>query len=199
MDRRTAIKQAALITGYAISATAVSAVWQSCQRDPAAAAKVWKPVFFTAEQGPAIMEIGETILPATDTPGAKDVDVHAFVDQFAKDCLTEEEQAQFRAGLKQLLSDCEQQNGSSFLDCTAEQRLAFLNEQDASARQLVELNPVLPEEEYPFFLKLKEMVLMGYFTSERVGKEVTAFLPIPGKYEPCAPYEKGQPAWTIYN
>jgi hypothetical protein len=199
MNRRTAIKQAALITGYAISATAVSAVWQSCQRDPATAAEAWKPVFFTAEEAAAITEIGESILPATDTPGAKDVDVHAFIDQFVKDCLKEEEQTQFRTGLKQLLSDCEQQNGKSFVDCTTEQRLAFLNEQDEAARQLVELNPGLPDEQYPFFLKLKEMVLMGYFTSEKVGKEVTAFLPVPGKFEPCTPYETGQPAWTIYN
>lgn len=197
MDRRTAIKQAALITGYAISASAVSAVWQSCQRDPSKANASWTPAFFTPKQGVAVTEIAETILPATDTPGAKEVAVHKFVDQYAKDCLTVEEQAEFQAGIAQLLADCEAQNGKSFVDCSPEQRLSFLNAVDEQAKQLTAVNPGLEEEEYPVFLKLKGLVLMGYFTAEKIGKEITAFLPIPGKYKPCTPYEEGQPAWTI--
>ncbi len=197
MDRREAIKRAALLSGYAISATALSSVWQSCQRDAGPEAEAWEPVFFSPEQGTAVAEISETILPATDTPGAKEVRVHEFVDQFAKDCLTAEEQTQLREGLQQLLADCQSETGKAFIDSSAEERLAFLNKQDADARRILEVNPMLPEEERPVFMKLKWLVLMGYFTSEKVGKEVTAFLPVPGKYEPCAPYEEGQPAWTI--
>lgn len=197
MDRRTAIKQAALLTGYAISASAISAVWQSCQRDANSATEAWSPSFFTEEQGAAITEISDTILPATDTPGASDVGVPQFIDQYAHNCLTQEEQGEFREGLQQLLADCQAEHGKAFADCTQEQRLTFLNAADKYAQSITSLNPVLEEEDYPFFLRLKGLVLMGYFTSEKIGKEVTAFLPIPGKYEPCMPYEEGQPAWTI--
>lgn len=197
MDRRTAIKQAALITGYAISASAISAVWQSCQRDANSATEAWSPSFFTEEQGAAITEISDTILPATDTPGASDVGVPQFIDQYAHICLTQEEQGEFREGLEQLLADCKTEYGKTFVDCTQEQRLAFLNAVDERARKITGLNPGLEEEQHPIFLRLKGLVLMGYFTSETIGKEVTAFLPIPGKYEPCMPYEEGQPAWTI--
>ena len=197
MDRRTAIKQAALITGYAISASAVSAVWQSCQRDSDSAADTWPPSFFTTDEGVAITQISDTILPPTDTPGASDVRVPQFVDQYAYRCLTQEEQKEFRDGLEQLLANCKAEYGIAFADCSQEQRLAFLNAADEQARSIAGLNPALKEEDHPFFLRLKGLVLMGYFTSEKIGKEVTAFLPVPGKYEPCAPYEEGQPAWTI--
>ena len=197
MDRRTAIKQAALITGYAISASAVGAVWQSCQRDTNSATETWSPSFFTKEQGAAITEISDTILPATDTPGASDVGVPQFVDQYAHICLTPEEQRAFRDGLEQLLANCKAEHGKAFADCSQEQCLTFLNAADEQARSIAGLDPVLQEEDHPFFLRLKGLVLMGYFTSEKIGKEVTAFLPVPGKYEPCAPYEEGQPAWTI--
>jgi len=197
MDRRTAIKQAALITGYAISASAVGAVWQSCQRDANSATEAWSPSFFTDEQGKAITEISDTILPATDTPGASDVGVPQFIDQYAHICLTQEEQGEFREGLEQLLADCRSEHGKAFVDCNQEQRLAFLNAADKYARSITSLNPVLKEEDHPFFLRLKGLVLMGYFTSEKIGKEVTTFLPIPGTYKPCTSYEEGQPAWTI--
>ncbi|NRA51701.1 MAG: gluconate 2-dehydrogenase subunit 3 family protein, partial [Phaeodactylibacter sp.] len=57
-------------------------------------------------------------------------------------------------------------------------------------------NPKERGKEYSGFLRLKQLVLLGYFTSEKIGTEVTAFQPIPGQYKPCIPYEEGQPAWT---
>lgn len=141
--------------------------------------------------------MAETILPRTGTPGAKDVGVPAFVDQFAAVCMEEEEQQAFRDGLLRLLEQCEQEYGRSFTDCQPEEQLALLNAADEAGRKLLQVNPGLPEQEHPFFPRFKGLVLLGYFTSEKVGTEVTAFLPIPGGFEPCMPYEEGQPIWTI--
>lgn len=197
IDRREAIKRAALLSGFALSSSMMAGLMQSCQAEPRPDGQAWKPVFFNEAQGEALAEIGETILPATDTPGAKDVGVHEFIDQFVKDCLPEEMQLQAKAGLDELLSSCQSANGKPFLDCSPEERLAFLNSLDAETRQLLELNPGLTPEQTPFFMQLKQLVLIGYFTSEKVGTEVLAYSPVPGRYEPCLPYEAGQPAWTI--
>lgn len=196
MDRREAIKRTALLTGMALSASTLAGVLQGCQPESRPVGEPWAPKFFSAEQGAALAEIGETILPATDTPGAKDVKVHEFIDQLAKECMLPEEQELLRRGVEGLLANFKAKNGKAFTEATPEERLAYLNQMDAEAKTLVEENPLLPPEEYPAFLTVKQLVLLGYFTSEQVGTEVTAFLPIPGGYKPCMPYEQGQPAWT---
>lgn len=196
MDRREAIKRTALLTGFAISSSAVAGLLQGCQPEAKSPLDSWAPKFFTKEEGLTLAEIGEAILPKTDTPGAKDVFVHEFVDLMVGDCYPPEGQQRFRAGMAQLMAGCEQANGKPFLDCSPEQQLAFLNEQDQSARAAVKANPYLDEESYPFFLKLKQLIMLGYFTSETVGKEVFAYDPVPGVNEACRPYEAGTPAWA---
>lgn len=196
MDRREAIKRTALLTGFAISSSTLASLLQGCQPEAKSPLDSWAPKFFTKEQGLTLAEIGECILPQTDTPGAKEAFVHEFVDLMVADCKMPEDKQQFRDGITQLMAGCEQAAGKSFLDCSPEQQLAFLNEQDQAARALVDANPGLAAEDYPFFLKLKQLILLGYFTSETVGTEVLAYDPVPGVNEACRPYEAGTPGWA---
>lgn len=197
MDRREAIKKTALLTGFAVSGSFISAVLQGCQPEAKNPLADWSPSFFSKEDGLSMAEIAECILPRTDTPGAQDVFVHEFVDLFANDCLTAELRQPFRDGFAKLLADCQQANGKPFIECSPEERLAFLNAQDKVAVEFAKANPGLEPEEYPFFMTLKQLVLLGYFTSEKVGTEVLGYLPVPGKYEPCMPYVEGTPIWAI--
>lgn len=50
---------------------------------------------------------------------------------------------------------------------------------------------------YKFLLNIRNLSLLGYFTSEKVGREVLNFDPIPGRYEPCVPISEIGNAWTI--
>ncbi len=197
MDRREALKRTALITGYALSASTIAGVLQGCQPEQKSPLDEWQPAYFTKEEGLMIAEIAERILPRTDIPGAQDVFVHEFIDLMVKDCRKAEDQARFSKGLAELMEMCKTTNGKAFLDCSEEEQLALLNQQDKAARQLVGTNPYLDEEDYPFFLELKELVLTGYFTSEQIGTEVLAYLPVPGGYEGCMPYEAGTPVWSL--
>lgn len=197
MDRRDAIKQTALLTGFALSTSVVAGILQGCQPEPRPVSEPWQPRFFNQEEGALLADIGELILPRTDTPGAKDVGAHEMVDQIAHVCMDEEEQQRFRTGWDQLLADYEQARGQAFDTASAEEQLAYLNEVDQAARDHTEANPDLEDEEKPFFLDLKSLILFSYFSSEKVGTEVTAYLPIPGGYEGCMPYEAGTPAWTL--
>lgn len=195
MNRRDAIKRTVLLTGAALSATTVTAVLQGCQAEASTAAG-WMPQFFDTNQAATLSEVAETILPATDTPGAKDVGVPEFIDRLAAICLEEEEQAALSESLEQIEAQAQAAYSKNFVALPPEERLDLLNTIDAEARNAVERYTEMEDAELFGFLRLKQLVLLGYFTSEKVGTEVTAFLPIPGQYKPCTPYGDGQPAWT---
>jgi len=195
MDRREAIKRTVLLTGAALSASTITAVLNGCQAE-ASTVTAWALKFFDAQQAAALSEIAETILPATETPGAKDVGVPAFIDQLAATCLPEEEQAALRESIEQIEAQAQSKHNKTFASLQPEERLTLLNTIDAEARSVETVTDDMGETAWSGFLKLKQLVLLGYFTSEKIGTEVTAFLPIPGQYKPCIPYEEGQPAWT---
>ena len=67
-------------------------------------------------------EIAETILPATDTPGAKEAKVGEFMTRIVKDCYTEADQKIFLDGMQKLNEASKQKNGKSFVESTPEQR-----------------------------------------------------------------------------
>jgi len=50
---------------------------------------------------------------------------------------------------------------------------------------------------YRFLFTVREFALLGYFTSERIGKEVLVYDPIPGGFKPCIPVSDVGNAWTI--
>ena len=47
-----------------------------------------------------------------------------------------------------------------------------------------------------FFHKFRQLVITGYFTSEIGHTQARRHVPVPGKYEGCIPYKKGDKAWA---
>jgi hypothetical protein len=43
---------------------------------------------------------------------------------------------------------------------------------------------------------MKELALLGYFTSEIGCKQAMRYVEAPGRYDPCIPYKAGDPAWA---
>jgi len=139
-------------------------------------------------------EVAETILPATDTPGAKDAKVGEFIARIVKDCYTQDEQKIFLDGMKKLSDASKQQNGRPFLESTPEQRhnllVALDKEQKAYAASKKEGDPT------HYFRMMKELTLWGYFTSEPGATKALRYIAVPGKYEGCIDYKKGDKAWA---
>src|SRR5260370_20639670 len=75
-------------------------------------------------------EVGETILPATDTPGAKEAKVGDFMGRIVKDCYTEADQKIFVDGMQKLDAACKAKNGKSFVASTPEQPHSLLVDLD---------------------------------------------------------------------
>src|SRR5450755_4348816 len=56
-------------------------------------------------------EVGETIIPATDSPGAKEAKIGEFMHVIVRDCYDEKEQQIFIDGMAQLNSASIKMNG----------------------------------------------------------------------------------------
>jgi len=137
-------------------------------------------------------EIGETIIPTTDTPGAKAAGVSAIMITLVTDCLDEVHQRIFREGLGKIDTLSRERFQNGFRDATPAQRTELLNNLDRE--QLEWKKHRLPGEPSHFFRLIKELVLLGYFTSE-IGASVTLrYVEVPTKYDGNVPYKKGDRA-----
>ncbi len=125
-------------------------------------------------------EIAETILPETDTPGARAAGVGSFIAVMVSDAYSPEEQGVFRKGLETLESACQEAFGAGFLELTPAQRLTIaerLDQEQFDARQAG--GPV------HYFRMLKELTVLGFFSSELAYQEILEYAETPGRYEPC--------------
>jgi hypothetical protein len=47
-----------------------------------------------------------------------------------------------------------------------------------------------------FFRMMKELALLGYFTSEIGATQAQRYIESPGRYDPCVPYKAGEKGWA---
>ena len=175
MDRREAIQRTALMLGYAVSAPAIMGILNGCKASPELA---FKPVFFTPEIAGLISEISEIIIPKTDTPGAKDVGVPAFIDVMLKECYTKEDQDKFIKGATDFDADAKATYGDVFVDCNGEQKKEIVIKYHSEA--LAALKSETPPKDRPFILVVKELTMLGFFTSEPGATQVLQYQAVPG-------------------
>jgi len=188
MDRREVLRRVAFIMGGAVSAPTVSAFLTGCQRSEEATVELFT---FTPDQLERVSVIAEHIIPATETPGAKDAGVPEFIDLMLHHCYEEEERNSFLSGLDQVETDAQEKNGDSFVELSSEQQLSLLKDYQTEAlAQQGEGNP-------PAFIHMmRELTLLGYFTSEVGATQALEYVPVPGRYEGCIPLEADHKAWA---
>lgn len=136
-------------------------------------------------------EVAETLLPRTDTPGAKDAEVGEFMNVFVRDCYTAEEQALFRDGLERIEARSREAYDAGFLALDEARRGELVAELDREARAQVAAG-----DEPHYFTLIKQLTLFGFFTSEVGATQVLRYVAIPGRYDGSMPYEPGEPAWA---
>lgn len=199
MDRREAIKRTALVLGFAVSAPAIMGVLKGCKPVPEV---TFTPVFFTEDQATLIGELSEIILPRTSTPGAKDVGVPAFIDDLLKAVYTKEEQEKFVQGLAEFDKDAKQTHGDPFISLDRDTQVAFVKKHhdnaigtSASAGATGWWNAGSAEEK-PFILKVKELTILGFFTSKVGATQVLQYNPVPGPFRGCVPLAEVGKAWA---
>lgn len=192
MNRRTLLKNTAMLLGGMLSSSATRAVLAGID----GRVMIQSPVF-TVLQREQCAVLTEMIIPTTDTPGAIAAGVPHFVELMVSDWYTPRERQIFFAGLKALDQSSEVLSGMGFLNCTDDQRLSLLEQAEEGAagyKSPVADNPLRPreDEEKPFFSKLKELTVLGYYTSEIGAKQELSYLPMPMKYEDIELAEVGR-------
>jgi hypothetical protein len=194
MERRDAVKYTAMFLGAGLSASTVAAILNGCKVDTS---DVWKPSFLSIDESDFLLELGETMLPRTTTPGAKDAMVNRFIDAVRPLRYTVDENKVFKHELNAFMHQSVSELGRQFLTASAEKKLAWLQSLDkATYESVVLVNGALPNDR-PFYLVLKEQILAGYFSSEAVAKSYFAYDPLPGRYDPCIPYDSVGKAWYL--
>jgi len=136
-----------------------------------------------AEQQRLLAEVADTIIPTTDTPGAKAAEVEQFIVRVMRDCYQREEQEKFYAGLAKLNADCRTAHGKGF------------SELDAAGKN--EMVKQATGNNTEFFKVMKQLTVAGYFTSEIGATKALEYLPIPGRFEGDVPMKPGQKAWAL--
>jgi hypothetical protein len=199
MNRRDALARVALIMG----GTVIGADYflTSCssagKKEAAQASQPMvqdNPAFLSASQVSFLDEVGETILPATATPGAKAAQVGSFMAVMVRDCYAPADQKIFLAGLTQLDEGCKKQHGKGFLACDAAQRTALLTTLDTEQKTFTANQGKDGPSHY--FRMMKQLTLLGFFTSEVGATKALRYLPVPGRYDGNFPYKKGDRAWV---
>jgi len=194
IDRREALRRAALLLGGALSASTVAGVLAGCEarRTPDGA---WAPRALSSEQLDLVATIAEHILPETDTPGARAVGVHRFIDAMLADSFPDEERRQFLAGLSDVDARAQRSCGRAFLRCATLEQRAVLDQLDREAFAATASPPDrLP---VPFFRTMKELTLVGYYTSEVGATRELRHAPVPGRFEGCVPLDQIGRAWAV--
>ena len=191
MDRREALQRTAMMLGYAISAPAIMGVLNGCKAAPELA---YKPVFFTEDMAKMIAEIAEIIIPKTDTPGAKDVGVPAFIDKMLNDCYKAEDQERFMKGATDFDADAKATYGDSFIYCDADKQKELVLKYHGEA--VAAMKSDAPPKDRPFILMMKELTMLGFFTSEPGATQVLQYVAVPGSYKGCVPLSEVGRTWA---
>lgn len=185
LNRREAIvKMALLMGGTMVGPRLLQGAWDA--EAPSTGAS-------TAELA-LLDEIGDTIIPATDVPGAKAVQIGAFITMMVRDCYEEAEQTAVRQGLRELAETYRLKHGRGFVGAPAVERTTFLNQLDQVQRDYTAKKQKADPAHY--FRILKELTILGYFTSEIGATKALRFIEVPGSYNGSAPYRKGEHAWA---
>lgn len=146
-----------------------------------------------------VIAAAEHIIPATDTPGATDARVGAFIDRMLADWHAPAERARLLEGLRELNGRARSRHGRDFIDCTEAERLALLTAFDDEVAALRRTppaerpgTPANPDDHW--FAMLKFLVVWGYCTSEVAQRDTLRAHPLPWRYDACAPYPPPTPA-----
>lgn len=174
-----------------------AAMLAGCEREEAAdtpAAAGADVGLFPAADVERLSEIAETILPETDTPGAKAAGTGPFIAMMVTDCYWPAEQRIFTDGLRDIDARAEKSHAAPFLELTPAQRLELVTALDREQYEYMQTRAADAPAHY--FRMMKELTLLGFFTSEVGYKQALRYAETPGRYDPCAPYEPGEPAWA---
>lgn len=145
-----------------------------------------------------IAELVDLIIPATDTPGAKEAGVHNYVINVLLNCRAAKDQERFLHGIEDLEKYAVSKYQKDFIKCSQTEKTEILQHIAESETYKINIlnkinNKLLGQS---FFSNLKGLTVQGYCISSLGATKGLAYDYIPGKYEACIPLLKNQRSWA---
>ena len=220
--REAVLRVSAMLGGVALIGG--SALITGCRDDADEAAKPNTDAPFTADEIAYLDEVADTILPTTSTPGAKAAKTGAFMALMVTDSYSARDRKVFRDGIPAIDAASMKAHNVSFMKATPAQRLSVLEALDkdqksfmeARSEQMKAAKAALPDQQKQgapsadagaateitedppahYFRMMKELALLGYFTSEIGMTQALRYIETPGRYDPDVDYRPGEKAWA---
>lgn len=145
-----------------------------------------------------IAELAETLIPRTNTPGAKDVNAELMVIKLLNECTDNKTKRNFIKGLHKVNTLSKSQFDKSFIELSTEQKIGVLNLIEQNSKPLI---PIIGKVQKKiignaFIPTLKEYVSKSYCTSMIGATQGLQYIAIPGKRISCTDLSKNQPSWA---
>jgi hypothetical protein len=194
LNRRAALRTLGMLAGAALS--------PACQRALESGVDLSAPPVngsLSEDQLTAIAMLAELIIPETDTPGAIAAGVPAFIHQIVIDWYTPAEQQIFLDGLGELDAIAERHWSTTFRTLDSERRARVLSEMEPPSEGTPQTSASLSpgaSGEAPFYVKLKELTVVGYYTSELAARTELDYQPVPGRYDGNARFDEAGRQWV---
>lgn len=177
MNRRDLIKNIVIISGGLFIGS--NYLLTSCKRDDAGS------LLLSDDLQKLLAEISETIIPETDTVGAKSTEVSKFIAKVFQDIYSEEEQKDFIGALNMINDKSNELMGDDFVKLSPEKRAELINK--------------VKNPKDKGFLSMYQMILYSYLTSEKGLQASFRYTPVPGKFIGDVPYKKGDKMYMGLN
>ncbi len=182
MTRREAIQRTAALLGLSLSPAALTRVLAQAQSTAAAG-----PQYLSATHFALTTAVADTLLPRTDTPGASDVGVPAFMDLSYGEYYSAAQRELFAIGLMRLNQASTVAHDRAFIELNDSEKAIFLSAYGAEAA----------DDNRAFLLLFRRTAMLGFYTSEEVSKTMFNYDPIPGRLDADIPLaEVGGKAWS---
>lgn len=205
MNRRQMLMRSVAVLGTALSASVLQGVLAGSYASESSGENSQTSIF-NDPQRQLVADLAEAVLPKTHTPGAIEVGVPQFIEHIVAEWYTEKERNIFLAGLKETEQRSSRKWGQPFHQISSDQKNTLLREMEQESILWQQLNASSAtqnaaaidsaEGDAPFFAKLKELTITGYFTSEIVATEVLSYNPMPGYYDGDYPYQDVGTTWV---
>ncbi|MBP2834019.1 gluconate 2-dehydrogenase subunit 3 family protein [Aquimarina sp. U1-2] len=211
INRRQALKNIGLSVGYIAAAPTILSVLQSCTSE----IKLnWTPQLLSEDEAKVMDQLVDLIIPETDIPGAKSLNVPMFIDKFMNQVAKKEEAEMFKKSAGFVLDELQINEDKPVKEVKIEEYEALLSkylkstkeQQKTYQREIAQIKGLRDFENLPtevnifsFLNAVRDLSIWGFKTSKEIGENVLAYAPVPGEQIGCDSVQNltGGKAWSL--
>lgn len=188
MDRRTSIKSI-LAASFFVTSFYSGCKWIGNNQEQIESLHLYKDL---------IAELAETIIPATDSPGAKDAKVEEFIIEMIVEHESKKTKKRFLKGLRNLQEYSKNNYNSNFQSCSFTDKVNILGYYEKKGISDFKILAKIENRIFgdSFFHTLKNLTVRGFCTSKIGATEALAYDYVPISYDACVPLKEGQKSWA---